>query len=63
MVLLKLFWQSVAMLLGLFAGTYSSIYIATTYALAMGLNKEDFMIMPKSEFVEEDVVDVDEVKP
>lgn len=56
-------WFSVALLVGLFAGTYSSIYIATSYALAMGLNKEDFMIMPKSEFVEEDVVDVDEVKP
>jgi preprotein translocase subunit SecF len=47
-------WFSVALLVGLFAGTYSSIYIATSYALAMGLNKEDFMIMPKSEFVEED---------
>jgi preprotein translocase subunit SecF len=49
------------MLLGLFAGTYSSIYIATTYALVAGLSKEDFMIIPKSEFVEEDVVE--EVKP
>jgi preprotein translocase subunit SecF len=56
-----LYWFSVAMLLGLFAGTYSSIYIATTYALVAGLSKEDFMIIPKSEFVEEDVVE--EVKP
>lgn len=54
-------WFSVALLVGLFAGTYSSIYIATSYALAMGLNKEDFMITPKSEFVEDDVVE--EVKP
>lgn len=54
-------WFSVALLVGLFAGTYSSIYIATSYALAMGLNKEDFMIIPKSEFVEDDVVE--EVKP
>ncbi|HEX5277386.1 MAG TPA: protein translocase subunit SecF [Fluviicoccus sp.] len=46
-------WFSVAMLVGLFAGTYSSIYIATSYALAMGLNKEDFLIVPKSEVVEE----------
>ncbi len=46
-------WFSVAMLVGLFAGTYSSIYIATSYALAMGLSKEDFMVVAKSEFVEE----------
>ncbi|HEX5361302.1 MAG TPA: protein translocase subunit SecF [Fluviicoccus sp.] len=46
-------WFSVAMLVGLFAGTYSSIYIATSYALAMGLSKEDFLIVPKSEVVEE----------
>lgn len=37
-------WFSVAMLIGLFAGTYSSIYIATSYALAMGLSKEDFIV-------------------
>lgn len=42
-------WFSVAMLVGLFAGTYSSIYVATTYALAMGLSKDDFLIQPKSE--------------
>ena len=47
-------WFSIAMLVGLFAGTYSSIYIATSYALAMGLSKEDFVIAkPKEEFVEE----------
>lgn len=46
-------WFSVAMLVGLFAGTYSSIYIATSYAIMMGLGKEDFLIVPKSEFVEE----------
>lgn len=46
-------WFSVAMLVGLFAGTYSSIYIATSYALAMGLDKEDFLIRPKGEVVEE----------
>ena len=46
-------WFSVALLVGLFAGTYSSIYIATSYALAMGLSKEDFIIKPKEEVVEE----------
>ncbi|MCB1658540.1 MAG: protein translocase subunit SecF, partial [Pseudomonadales bacterium] len=50
-------WFSVALLVGLFAGTYSSIYIATSYALAMGLSKEDFIIKPKEEFVEEGVVE------
>jgi preprotein translocase subunit SecF len=42
-------WFSVALLVGLFAGTYSSIYIATAYALAMGLSKDDFLVQPKSE--------------
>lgn len=40
-------WFSVAMLIGLFAGTYSSIYIATNYALMMGLDKDDFIVQPK----------------
>lgn len=42
-------WFSVAMLVGLFAGTYSSIYIATNYALTMGLSKEDFVVSAKPE--------------
>ncbi len=46
-------WFSVAMLVGLFAGTYSSIYIATSYALMMGLNKDDLIVVVKPEFVEE----------
>lgn len=46
-------WFSVAMLVGLFAGTYSSIYIATSYALMMGLSKEDLIVTVKPEFVEE----------
>lgn len=50
-------WFSVAMLIGLFAGTYSSIYIATNYALMMGLDKEDFIEKPKSELVEEESFD------
>lgn len=45
-------WFSVAMLVGLFAGTYSSIYIATNYALIMGLSKEDFAPPPKAELDE-----------
>lgn len=42
-------WFSVAMLIGLFAGTYSSIYIATSYAMSMGLSKEDFIVDVKKE--------------
>lgn len=42
-------WFAVALLVGLFAGTYSSIYIATAYALAMGLSKDDFLVQAKSE--------------
>ncbi|MFD0950078.1 protein translocase subunit SecF [Paraperlucidibaca wandonensis] len=42
-----LHWFSVAMLVGLFAGTYSSIYIASAYALSMGLSKEDFIVEVK----------------
>ena len=39
-----LHWFSVAMLFGLVIGTYSSTYIATAYALSMGLSKEDFIV-------------------
>jgi preprotein translocase subunit SecF len=42
-------WFSVALLIGLVVGTYSSIYIATNYTLVMGLSKEDFLIQPKAE--------------
>lgn len=42
-----LHWFSVAMLVGLFAGTYSSIYVASAYALSMGLSKEDFIVEVK----------------
>jgi preprotein translocase subunit SecF len=52
-----LYWFSVALLVGLFAGTYSSIYIATSYALMMGLSRQDFVVQVKPEFEEEKVVD------
>jgi preprotein translocase subunit SecF len=42
-------WFSIALLIGLVVGTYSSIYIATGYALAMGLSKEDFIVQVKAE--------------
>lgn len=42
-------WFSVALLIGLIVGTYSSVYIATNYALAMGLSKDDFVIVVNKE--------------
>ncbi len=51
-----LYWFSVALLVGLFAGTYSSIYIATAYALAMGLSRHDFIVTVKPEFEQEEEV-------
>ena len=51
-----LYWFSVALLVGLFAGTYSSIYIATAYALMMGLSRHDFIVTVKPEFEQEEEV-------
>ena len=51
-----LYWFSVALLVGLFAGTYSSIYIATAYGLAMGLSRHDFVVVVKPEFEQEEEV-------
>ena len=48
-----LFWFAVTMLVGLFVGTYSSIYIGTAYALWRGLNRQDFIVQVKPEFEEE----------
>lgn len=48
-------WFSVAMFIGVFVGTYSSIYIGTAYALWRGLNRQDFVVQVKPEFEEEEV--------
>ncbi len=50
-------WFSVALLVGLFAGTYSSIYIATNYALLMGLKRQDFMAKVVSDDDEQEEID------
>ena len=34
---------ALSLILGIIVGTYSSIYIAGTLAVAMGLNKDDFI--------------------
>lgn len=48
-----LYWFSVALFIGLLAGTYSSTYIASSIPLRMGLSREDFIVKVKPEFEEE----------
>ena len=47
-------WFSVAMFVGVFVGTYSSIYIGTAFALWRGLSRQDFIVQVKPEF-EDDI--------
>lgn len=54
-----LFWFALAQLLGTIVGTYSSIYIASSIPLRMGLSREDFVVKIKPEFEEEVVVFAD----
>jgi preprotein translocase subunit SecF len=49
-----LHWFSVAMFIGVFVGTYSSIYIGTAFALWRGLNRQDFIVQVKPEFEDEE---------
>jgi preprotein translocase subunit SecF len=42
------------MFVGVFVGTYSSIYIGTAFALWRGLNRQDFVVQVKPEF-EDDI--------
>ena len=43
-------WFSITMFVGVFVGTYSSIYIGTAFALWRGLNRQDFIVQVKPEF-------------
>lgn len=54
-----LYWFSMALFIGLIAGTYSSMYIASSVPLMMGLSREDFVVKIKPEFMEEEVVFAD----
>ena len=49
-------WFSIAMFVGVFVGTYSSIYIGTAFALWRGLNRQDFIVQVKPEFDEEEEI-------
>jgi preprotein translocase subunit SecF len=44
---------STALILGVVVGTYSSIYIASTTALALGISKQDLMPASKDEGAED----------
>ena len=46
-------WFSITMCIGVFVGTYSSIYIGTAFALWRGLNRQDFIVQVKPEFEDE----------
>ena len=50
-----LHWFSLAMIIWVFVGTYSSIYIGTAFALWRGLNRQDFIVQVKPEFDEEEI--------
>lgn len=56
-----LYWFSVALFIGLLAGTYSSTYIASAIPLRMGLSRDDFIVKVKPEF-EEEVVSFNDPK-
>lgn len=44
---------AIAMLIGVVVGTYSSIYVASAIALALGLNKEDLLVAQKESVLDE----------
>lgn len=54
-----LFWFALAQFIGTIAGTYSSVYIASSIPLRMGLSRDDFVVKIKPEFEEEVVVFAD----
>ncbi|WP_432481879.1 protein translocase subunit SecF [Moraxella sp. ZY200743] len=55
----SLFWFALAQFIGTIAGTYSSVYVASSIPLRMGLSREDFIVQVKPEFEEEVVVFAD----
>lgn len=49
-------WFSITMCIGVFVGTYSSIYIGTAYALWRNISAQDFIVKVKPEFEDEEIV-------
>lgn len=48
-------WFSIAMFIGVFVGTYSSIYIGTSFALWRNISAQDFIVKVKPEFEDEEI--------
>ena len=59
----SLHWFSVALLIGLILGTFSSVYIASVIPLWLGMSRKDFIVEVKPEFVEDEVVFEDRNAP
>lgn len=49
-------WFSIAMCIGVFLGTYSSIYIGTSFALWRNISAQDFIVKVKPEFEDDELV-------
>ncbi len=58
-----LYWFSITLFIGLIAGTYSSVYIASAIPLMMGMSRDDFIVTVKPEFAEEVVTFEDKNAP
>ncbi len=50
-----IFGFAIAMILGITVGTYSSIYVASAIALAMGVTKDDLMLPVKEGAAQDDL--------
>ena len=59
----SLHWFSVALLIGLILGTFSSVYIASAIPLWLGMSRKDFIVEVKPEFIEDEVVFEDRNAP
>lgn len=44
---------AIALIIGIFIGTYSSIYVASSILVTMGVNKQDFLAISKEEVVDD----------
>jgi len=42
-----------ALTIGVFIGTYSSIYVASSTLMAMKIHKQDFLVIAKEEIVDD----------
>ena len=44
---------AIALIIGVFIGTYSSIFVASSTLMAMNINKQDFLVIAKEEIVDD----------